>query len=452
MTENNNQVNPRVFISYSWDSPAHKLWVESFAQELRKAGIDARLDAWRDESQSIDDFMMIELERADYVVAICTPQFKQKIVENAEGTGTASGFEIGTAAALRRSSGKDIIPVLRAGTWLESAPSFLVSYRYYDFTSDDIGDEFAQLRDRLLGHVRRPPELGHVSGPAAAPVLPDIFAKGSKPEPATTAPSSTVSSARRDHSRSAPVASQPAPPPSSPAPARKGYGKFFLGAGSAIVLLIVLIMLLPSGEDSGEPVDSTPQSFVPQDESGYEDTGDYPQEYEDAASLQEPELDAAGDPSQTIELIPGSNPNAQWAFLPGDGECLVLRQLNENSWLRMGYQSSQDFFFLEAYDPAWQQDIEPGKLYYLVLELDEDSNLSYPYEATGIILDGLPGVQVMFDDINFLQNLAQRHYLGFYWDDDPPPYQNWFVMEADLSGSYAALQRLVECAAGFVDS
>jgi len=62
--------NPRVFISYSWDSPEHKLWVESFAQELRKEGIDARLDAWRDEDQSIDDFMMVELERAACVLAM----------------------------------------------------------------------------------------------------------------------------------------------------------------------------------------------------------------------------------------------------------------------------------------------------------------------------------------------------------------------------------------------
>ncbi len=123
MTENNNHVNPRVFISYSWDSPEHKLWVESLAGELRNCGIDARLDSWRDESQSIDDFMMIELERADYVVVICTPQFKRKIVENAEGgAGTASGFEMGTAAALRRSRGKDIIPVLTL-----AVPALLIS-------------------------------------------------------------------------------------------------------------------------------------------------------------------------------------------------------------------------------------------------------------------------------------------------------------------------------------
>ena len=176
MSENENMgQNPRVFISYSWDSPEHKLWVKSFANELRKSGIDARLDAFRDESQSIDDFMMIELERADFVLAICTPGFKQKIIENAEGTGTASGFEVGTAAALRRIGGKDVIPVLREGEWADSAPSNLLSYRFYDFTQSDVGDEFEQLKNRLLGFSEAPEELGEVSAPPASPDLPDIF-------------------------------------------------------------------------------------------------------------------------------------------------------------------------------------------------------------------------------------------------------------------------------------
>ena len=126
-----NTQSPRVFVSYSWDSPEHKLWVESFALEMRKVGIDARLDTWRNKDQSIDDFMMIELELADYVIAICTPEFKQKIIKNAEGiAGTASGFEIGTAAALRRGtpvrprrSASEHGPVVPMTTLLGTQPS-----------------------------------------------------------------------------------------------------------------------------------------------------------------------------------------------------------------------------------------------------------------------------------------------------------------------------------------
>lgn len=33
--------NPKVFISYSWDSESHKKWVIALSNELRKNGIDA---------------------------------------------------------------------------------------------------------------------------------------------------------------------------------------------------------------------------------------------------------------------------------------------------------------------------------------------------------------------------------------------------------------------------
>ena len=37
---------PRVFVSYSWSSPAHENWVLQLATELRGEGIDVVLDKW----------------------------------------------------------------------------------------------------------------------------------------------------------------------------------------------------------------------------------------------------------------------------------------------------------------------------------------------------------------------------------------------------------------------
>lgn len=37
---------PRVFISYSHDSPEHKRWVIEFATTIRGRGVDAILDQW----------------------------------------------------------------------------------------------------------------------------------------------------------------------------------------------------------------------------------------------------------------------------------------------------------------------------------------------------------------------------------------------------------------------
>lgn len=438
MTENKHE-NPRVFISYSWDSPEHKLWVESFARELRKAGIDARLDAWRDESQSIDDFMMIELERADYVVAICTPQFKQKIVENAEGVaGTASGFEIGTAAALRRSSGKDVIPVLRAGTWLESAPSFLVSYRFYDFTQDDVSVEFEQLRDRLLGHVRRPPELGTPASPAAGPELPDIFAKGSKPEPVTgSAPPPA------DQPRAAPPpAAQSAPTPAAPAPAPSGGGKKWVWALGGAAAVIVLLLLIPTDENPEGPAQAQPQGFSSPQGSSSDNGGFEPDFVAQEQSAGDLSI-AESMPEERSEII---DPATGWGIVSDATGCSVLRQLASSTWLQMAYDAAKDVFVLSVYDPAWRQ-VEVGKIYEVVLELDDNENLAYPGDAYGLMDDGIPGAYVEFTNIEFLQGLSERHLLSFYWAEEP--YREYWVMDAELTGSSLAVQSLVECTTEF---
>ena len=38
--------HPKVFVSYSHDSAAHKAWVLKLATDLRANGVDATLDAW----------------------------------------------------------------------------------------------------------------------------------------------------------------------------------------------------------------------------------------------------------------------------------------------------------------------------------------------------------------------------------------------------------------------
>lgn len=441
MSENNNRENPRVFISYSWDSPEHRLWVESFAQELRKSGIDARLDAWRDESQSIDDFMMIELERADCVIAVCTPQFKQKIVQNAEGVaGTASGFEIGTAAALRRVGGKDVIPVLRAGSWVESAPSSLLSYRYYDFSKDDISEGFAQLRDRLLGHVRRPPELGPRSGPAATPELPDIFAGGAKPKPARKSVPPAERAAPAGLSPGAPR--QPSAPQqmyAAPAPARKG--KWWIWAAGAVVALVVLWNLVPDAEDGGVLSEDAPETTGFQEEEGViDDTV----EAEEAEYFGEGDAEDQFDATGPAALTPAASPGAAWELLEAENGCYIQKEVAPSSWVQMGIDPDGRVFLVGTYDREWA-DIEQGKIYKIVYELDDDANLAFAAEAVGHYFGELPGVYITSDSAEFIQGLAQRHLLSMYWNEEP--YREYWVMDADLTGSNEAIQRLFECQA-----
>ena len=73
---------PRVFVSYSHDSPAHKKSVLSFATTLRSRGVDAVLDQW--DLKPGDDllhFMETQLESCDFASMICTETYVQKANE-----------------------------------------------------------------------------------------------------------------------------------------------------------------------------------------------------------------------------------------------------------------------------------------------------------------------------------------------------------------------------------
>ena len=64
---------PKIFISYSHDSPEHKQWVAELASRLRHDGVDVILDQW-DLSLGVDvtKFMEDNLSQSDRVLLICS--------------------------------------------------------------------------------------------------------------------------------------------------------------------------------------------------------------------------------------------------------------------------------------------------------------------------------------------------------------------------------------------
>src|ERR1035438_968947 len=64
---------PRVFLSYSHDSPTHKAAVLKLAQDLRTDGFTSIIDQdhpWVSEGWTT--WMMNQIEQADFVLMICT--------------------------------------------------------------------------------------------------------------------------------------------------------------------------------------------------------------------------------------------------------------------------------------------------------------------------------------------------------------------------------------------
>src|SRR4029450_14132698 len=81
---------PSVFISYSWDSPAHREWVARFAADLRNAQVDVILDQWHIQlGDDVTQFMEQAISSAEFILLICT----EKFAENARARRSGVGYE-----------------------------------------------------------------------------------------------------------------------------------------------------------------------------------------------------------------------------------------------------------------------------------------------------------------------------------------------------------------------
>ena len=124
---------PKAFISYSWDDDAHKEWVKQLATRLRADGVDVTLDRWHAApGDQIPAFMERAVRENDFVIAVCTPRFK----ERSDGRGGGVGYEgdIMTAYAFTGGDKRKFIPVLRRGSWIEAAPTWLLGRAKIDLS------------------------------------------------------------------------------------------------------------------------------------------------------------------------------------------------------------------------------------------------------------------------------------------------------------------------------
>jgi hypothetical protein len=152
---------PRVFVSYSHDSQAHKDWVLKLATRLVANGVDVILDQW-DLSLGGDlpRFMETGLVGANRVLAVCTSAYSDKANVGSGGV----GYEkmILTAQLMQDTSSERIIPVVRDNEAKPPVPTFLASKVYVDFRDDAIYESsYAELVREIHGHKIRPrPRLG----------------------------------------------------------------------------------------------------------------------------------------------------------------------------------------------------------------------------------------------------------------------------------------------------
>lgn len=151
--------HPKVFISYSHDSPGHKQWVLGLSEKLRDKGVNAILDQW-DLNPGDDRTLFMEhgVKESDRVLVICTDRYVRKANDREGGVGYE---QLIVTAQLARDLGTDkFIPIIRQASGEEKTPTFLETRVYIDFTDNSQFDErFNELLYELYGVpvVQKPP-------------------------------------------------------------------------------------------------------------------------------------------------------------------------------------------------------------------------------------------------------------------------------------------------------
>ena len=155
--------NPKVFISYSHDSPEHKQWVSKLAAKLRRDGVDAILDQWDlNLDQDLTQFMESGVRDSDRGLVICTDSYVRKANAGEDGV----GYEpmIVTKKLVEDIGTNKFIPIIRQTLWEDKTPDFLKERLYIDFTDDNQFDaKFEELlHERLLVPPLQRPDVPHI--------------------------------------------------------------------------------------------------------------------------------------------------------------------------------------------------------------------------------------------------------------------------------------------------
>ena len=141
----------KAFVSYSWDSDQHKEWVAKLATDLRHDGIETILDQWHTElGDQLTEFMERQIRENDYVLIVCTPNYRLKSDERKGGVGYEG--DIMTAEVHNQRNHRKFIPILAQGSWEEAAPSWLKGKYYVDLSS---ADKYKENYPDLVTTVRR---------------------------------------------------------------------------------------------------------------------------------------------------------------------------------------------------------------------------------------------------------------------------------------------------------
>ena len=178
---------PRVFISYSHDSPEHRKRVLSLAERFRADGVDAQIDQYAQGTplEGWARWMRNQLASANFILLVCTETYYRRFCGQggpAQGRGVDwEGMLVTLELYHAQSRTAKFVPVVFAPDEERFVPEELSGHTHYLLTSED---QYFQLYAFLTGQAGVVPgELGNLKALAREPVAPLRFGRAGLSKP-----------------------------------------------------------------------------------------------------------------------------------------------------------------------------------------------------------------------------------------------------------------------------
>lgn len=156
MTEN---IVPKVFISYSRENEEHSDWVKSLADKLLADGIEAIIDSYDVRpGDRLPKFMESSIRDSDYVIIICTEEYKRKANNREKGVGYES--HIISAELYNNHNDRKFIPIIRQGDFNTALPTYLDGKLAIDLRGNPFNEDSYKDLIASIFKVKKKPKVG----------------------------------------------------------------------------------------------------------------------------------------------------------------------------------------------------------------------------------------------------------------------------------------------------
>jgi hypothetical protein len=147
---------------------------------------------------------------------------------------------------------------------------------------------------------------------------------------------------------------------------------------------------------------------------------------------------AAASPIFALDLVQWGKAG-DWVILQDPNKnnaCLTQVSLSDGTLMRIGLEDKGKKGFLATFNPAWKN-LKNNNKYQVGYALD---GTAFEGAAEGKEVNGVPGAQVTYENVDFLADLAEKKTMTF-------SFEGAEILKIDLRGSEDAIKAMLACQA-----